>query len=156
MCLLPRGFRRPYSPEREPPQCSCPDSSRRRCTTGYTVPALAWDAHRLRRFSLRGRLDAFFIRWLVPMYPCARRVGSADPTNQSENRSDVRSLVSPPPTLTRLHGAAACGLMPDGLPCDACRLGHIARSCSGASGVPTWVAGGMPAQTNSLAMPRGR
>ena len=28
------------------------------------------------------------------MYPCARRVGSADPTNQSENRSDVRSLVS--------------------------------------------------------------
>ena len=28
------------------------------------------------------------------MYPCARRVGSADPTNRSENRSDVRSLVS--------------------------------------------------------------
>ena len=29
-----------------------PGSRRRRCTTGYTVPASAWDARRLRRFSL--------------------------------------------------------------------------------------------------------
>ena len=49
-------------------------------------------ARRLRRFSLRWRLDAFFSRWLVPMYPCARcHVDAADPTNQSENRSNVRS-----------------------------------------------------------------
>ena len=71
------------------------------------------------------------------MYPCARRVGSADPTNQSENRSNVRSLDSPPQTLTRLHGSAACVHMPDGLPCDACHLDHIARSCPGAPDVRT-------------------
>ena len=35
------------------------------------------------------------------MYPSARRVGSADPTNQSEDRSDVRSLV---PRRQRLLG----------------------------------------------------
>ena len=47
------------------------------------------------RFNARRlRLYPFFCVWLFPMYPCARRVGSADPTNQSEDRSDVRSLVS--------------------------------------------------------------
>ena len=51
------------------------------------MPVGRFNARRLRLYPL-------FCGGLFPMYPCARRVGSADPTNQSEDRSDVRSLVS--------------------------------------------------------------
>ena len=55
------------------------------------------------------------------MYPCARRVGSADPTNQSEDRSDVRSLV---PRRKRLLGYMVLQ------PVASCQMGYAAVHAS--------------------------
>ena len=61
----------------------------------------------------RLRLYPFFCCWFVPMYPCARRVGSADPTNQSENRSDVRSPDFPRKRLLGYMVLQAVFLLPE-------------------------------------------